>query len=144
VAVAVCDREGEVLGVYVMAGRDIVGDGTVDAPAAPNVGVAISKAATAAAFESEQEAFTSRTAFFIVQGHFPPGVAFTPGGPLFGVQDSGLVSSDVRSAAYDQSGNAVGAGISGELGGVPLYKNGAPVGAVASMRSMPRAFAAAR
>jgi uncharacterized protein GlcG (DUF336 family) len=130
VAVAVCDREGEVLGVFVMAGRDVTGDGTIDAPGEDNVRRAISKAATAAAFQSEQNAFTTRTAFFIVQGHFPPGVALSEAGPLFGVQDSGIITSDVRAVAYDQAGNQVGAGISGELGGVPLYLNGAPVGGV--------------
>jgi len=129
-AVAVVDREGEVLGAFVMNAADVNGDGDMDALSAGNLGTAISKAATAAAFQSEQDAFTSRTAYFIVQGNYPPGVANTAAGPLFGVQDSGLASSDVRSAAYDQNGNAVGRGISGEWGGIPLFKNGAPVGGI--------------
>lgn len=129
-AIAVTDREGEVLGVYVMAGRDVDGDGTLDVPGPANVATAISKAATASAFQSEGEAFTTRTAFFIVQGHYPPGVEQTAGGPLFGVQDSGQPSSDAHVLAYDALGSAVGAGISGELGGVPLYAQGSPVGGV--------------
>ena len=129
-AIAVVDREGEVLGVFVMAGRDVNGDGIVDTPGAANVATAISKAATAAAFQSEGEAFTSRTAFFIVQGNYPPAVRFTPAGPLFGVQDSGQANGDAHIVAYDQNGNATGTGISGELGGVPLYKFGAPVGGI--------------
>ena len=127
-SIAVLDREGEVLGVFTMNGRDTNGDGITDTPGAANAATAISKAATAAAFQSEGEAFTTRTAFFIVQGNFPPGAAFTPAGPLFGVQDSGMANSDAHILAFDQNGNAVGGGVSGELGGVPIYKNGAPVG----------------
>lgn len=121
-AVAITDREGEVLGAFVMnvAGRDAL--------AAGNLGAAISKAGTASFFQSEQNAFTTRSAFFIVQGNFPPGVRNSDGGPLFGVQDSSLALSDSHPLAFDQNGNAVGAGISGQLGGIPLYKNGAPVG----------------
>jgi len=133
--VAVTDREGEVLGVFTMTNTtvDVNGDGVIDAldnirPA--NVQAAISKSLTVSYFQSEQEAFTTRTAFFIVQGHYPPGVRNAGGGPLFGVQDSSLTSSDNRIGAYDQNGIAVGAGISGEFGGVPLYKNGCPVGGV--------------
>ncbi|MBX3470921.1 MAG: heme-binding protein [Planctomycetes bacterium] len=129
-AIAVTDREGEVLGVFLTAARDRDGDGALETPGAGNVQAAIAKAATAGAFQSEGEAFTTRTAFFIVQGHFPPGVRDTAGGPLFGVQDSSQPSSDVRSLAWDQAGNMVGTGLSGVLGGVPLYKRGAPVGGV--------------
>ena len=129
-SIAVLDREGEVLGVFTMNGRDTNGDGITDTPGAANAATAISKAATAAAFQSEGEAFTTRTAFFIVQGNFPPGAAFTPAGPLFGVQDSGMANSDAHILAFDQNGDAVGGGVSGELGGVPIYKNGAPVGGI--------------
>ncbi|MBL4849388.1 MAG: heme-binding protein [Planctomycetes bacterium] len=129
-AIAVVDREGEVLGVFLMAARDVNGDGIIDTPGPANVAAAISKAATAAAFQSEGEAFTTRTAYFIVQGNFPPPVRFTAGGPLFGVQDSGMPNSDAHIIAFDQDGNATGAGITGELGGVPLYKFGAPVGGI--------------
>jgi uncharacterized protein GlcG (DUF336 family) len=129
-AIAVTDREGEVLGVFVMGTRDVNGDGTTETPGAANVAAAISKACTAGAFQSEGEAFTTRTAFFIVQGNFPPGVRFTAGGPLFGVQDSGMPNSDAHILAFDQNGSATGAGVTGELGGIPLYKNGAPVGGI--------------
>lgn len=129
-AIAVCDREGEVLGVFVTPGRDLDGNGTLETPGEGNIQAAIAKAATAAAFESEGEAFSTRTAYFIVQGHFPPGTDRTAGGPLFGVQDSGQPSSDSHIIAWDMLGNAVGTGISGAFGGVPLHKNGAPVGGV--------------
>ncbi|HZV01751.1 MAG TPA: heme-binding protein [Planctomycetota bacterium] len=128
--VAVTDREGEVLGVYVMSvpantatvGTAVLGEGDIQ--------TAISKAATASAFQSEQDAFTTRTAFFIVQGHYPPNVVNTAGGPLFGVQDSSVPTGDAHLIAYDSSGTPCGIGITGILGGVPLYKNGTPVGGV--------------
>lgn len=129
-AIAVVDREGEVLGVFVTGPIDVNSDGTDETPGEGNIQAAISKAATASAFQSEGEGFTTRTAFFIVQGHFPPGVRDTAGGPLFGVQDSSQRSSDVRSLAWDQNGDMVGAGLSGLLGGVPLFKQGSPVGGI--------------
>lgn len=129
-SIAVTDREGEVLGVFSTAPRDIDGDGNDEVPGPANVQAAIAKAATAGAFQSEQEAFTTRTAYFIVQGHYPPGVDDTAAGPLFGVQDSSQPSSDVRSLAWDQNGTMVGTGLSGVYGGVPLYDLGSPVGGV--------------
>ena len=56
-AVAVVDREGEVLGVFVMGARDVNGDGRLDAISEGNIQTAIGKAGTAALFQSEQEAF---------------------------------------------------------------------------------------
>ncbi len=64
--IAVTDREGDVLGVWVMRG----GDATL-----PEIATAVSKAGTAAYLSSNQDAFTSRTAGFIIQQHFPPGVS---------------------------------------------------------------------
>ena len=128
--VAVTDREGEVLGVFVMQGRDVNGDGIIDNLGEGDIQGAIAKAATAAAFQSEQESFSTRTAFFIVQGHYPPNVLETAGGPLFGVQDSGQPNTDGHSVAFNQSGTPVGTGISGVFGGVPLYKGGSPVGGI--------------
>jgi uncharacterized protein GlcG (DUF336 family) len=145
--IAVTDREGEVLGVFNMSNGaltpggplDVNGDGTagdaLDNIREPNIQFAISKAGTASFFQSEEECFTTRTAFFIVQGHYPPGVRNAPAGPLFGVQDSSLTSSDNKPMAWedpdgDGLANATATGISGEFGGVPLYKNGCPVGGV--------------
>src|SRR6266536_5203055 len=66
--IAVTDREGDVLGVWVMRGGSA---------ADPEVATAVSKAGTAAYLSSNQNAFTSRTAGFIIQQHFPPGVINT-------------------------------------------------------------------
>jgi len=84
---------------------------------------AISKAGTAAFFSTQGNAFTPRTAAFIIQPHFPPGVKETASGPLFGVQFSSLFGcSDVSSR--------LPLGLSGDAGGLPLYKRGRAVGGV--------------
>jgi len=86
---------------------------------------ALSKGGTAAYFSTLGNAFSTRTASFIVQEHLPPLVDFTPGGPLFGVQFSQLPCSDVRFF-----GRFLPLGLSGDSGGVPLYKGNAAVGGV--------------
>ncbi|HXU78390.1 MAG TPA: heme-binding protein [Methylomirabilota bacterium] len=137
--VAVTDREGYVLGVWSVNGTS---------PATPAfdglVGDAITKAGTAAFLSSDQHAFSSRTAGFIVQQHFPPGIRNKPPGPLVGVNFSNLPFSDVNRlkdpAGYDSSmtnginGGPVPTPITGGLdgipGGLPLYKAGHLVGGV--------------
>ena len=63
--IAVTDREGNVLGVWNVRGGE---------PTADEISSCVSKAGTAAYLSSNQNAFTSRTAGFIIQQHFPPGV----------------------------------------------------------------------
>jgi len=75
--IAVVDREGYVLGVW-----DVAGDAN---PNVEDVAAAISRAGTAAFLSSDQNAFTSRTAGYIIQQHFPPFVRDTAPGPLVGV-----------------------------------------------------------
>src|SRR5215831_18268643 len=143
VTVAVTDKEGNVLGVFRMTGAPattqlrgggpgpsltpdpITGfvssglDGTVVAAKL----AAISKAGTAAFFSTRGNAFSTRTAGFIIQEHFPAGVDFQPGGPLYGVQFSSLPCSDIK-----QPGLPLG--LSGDPGSAPIYKNGEAVGGV--------------
>ncbi len=137
--VAVTDREGYVLGVWSV-------NGTVPITPAFDalVADAIAKAGTAAFLSSDQHAFSSRTAGFIVQQHFPPGIRNKPPGPLVGVNFSNLPFSDVNrlkdAAGYDPSmtnginGGPVPTPITGGLdgipGGLPLYKAGHLVGGV--------------
>src|ERR1043165_7567278 len=131
VTVAVTDREGNVLGVFQMTGAPasthITGGGRagqglegLDVPATL---AAISKAGTASVFSTQGNAFTSRTASFIIQEHFPPGTAFMPGGPLFGVQFSQLPCSDIKKPSLPL-------GLAADPGSAPLYKNGVAVGGV--------------
>jgi uncharacterized protein (TIGR03437 family) len=133
VAVAVTDHEGNVLGAFRMtgaaantrigvAGKPRDDDGLQDIDV-PSVIAAISKAGTASFFSTFGNAFTTRTASFIIQEHLPPGVDFTAGGPLFGVQFSQLPCTDIKSPSLPL-------GLSGDPGGVPLYKNGTAVGGV--------------
>jgi uncharacterized protein GlcG (DUF336 family) len=84
---------------------------------------AVSKAGTAAYLSSDGNAFTTRTASFIIQENIPPGITSQPGGDLFGVQFSQLPCSDVVP-------NALPLGLSGDPGGVPIYKNGVLAGGI--------------
>ena len=68
--IAVTDREGWVLGVWAVNTNLSASD--------PLIGEAIAKAGTASFLSSGQNAFSTRTAGFIVQQHFPPGVDNTP------------------------------------------------------------------
>lgn len=146
---AVTDRVGNVLAVYVMQGaaastrirpgpgeQDLVLQGLeVPAPMA-----AISKAITGAYLSSAGNAFSTRTASMIVQEHFPPApsTAGLESGPLFGVQFSQLPCSDLNTRAQPSLGPAPGPqraplGLAADPGGFPLYKNGVVVGGIGVM-----------
>jgi uncharacterized protein GlcG (DUF336 family) len=127
--IAVSDREGYILGVYYPFG-------TLPPAVAGGVNLAkinaISKAGASAYLSSNGEAFTTRTAGFIIGPHFPPGVRNVAPGPLTGVGLSSLPFSDInhfRNPANPAAGIA-NTTLSGNPGGVPLYKDGVLVGAV--------------
>ncbi len=139
VTIAVVDHEGTVLGVLQMAGANpnttISGGGTGGLEGASGglvtaANAAISKAGTAAFFSTQGNAFTTRSAAFIVQEHFPPQVNPSPSGPLFGVQFSQLRCSDVSRSGHSASTSNLPLGLSGDSGGLPLYKNGTAVGGI--------------
>ncbi|HWS85402.1 MAG TPA: heme-binding protein [Pyrinomonadaceae bacterium] len=131
VTIAVTDREGNPLGVFRMTGAPtttrISGGGLsgqgLEGLDVPSNLAAVSKAGTASVFSTQGNAFTTRTASFIIQEHFPPGTAFQPSGPLFGVQFSQLPCSDIKKPALPL-------GLSADPGSAPLYKNGVSVGGV--------------
>jgi len=134
-------RDGNAVndGVHGLDGLTLVPNGSPSGPGIvvadknipdPTVLAALSKAGTAAVFETTGNAFTTRTASFIIQEHFPPGIDFTSGGPLFGVQFSNLPCSDVKPLDLNGGNLALPLGLSGDPGGLPLYKNGQPVGAI--------------
>ena len=141
VTVAVTDREGNVLGLFSMTGApsmmQIRGGGPLQTPD-PITGLvpiglegtrlpsklgAISKAGTAALFSTSGNAFTTRTAGFIIQEHFPPAVNFQSSGPLYGVQFSSLPCSDIKKPGLPL-------GLSADPGSMPIYKNGIAQGGV--------------
>ena len=125
--------EGDVLGIWTVRGGE---------PTDLEISSCVSKAGTASYLSSNQNAFTSRTAGFIIQQHFPPGVRNTPPGPLVGVGLSNLFTSDINKFRKPGSvisfsstpGNTIvpvfGTSLDGSPGGVPLYKNGILVGAI--------------
>src|SRR5437588_11381787 len=131
--IAVTDREGNVLGVWVVRGGMATD---------PEIATAVSKAGTAAYLSSNQNAFTSRTAGFIIQQHFPPGVRNTAPGPLVGVGLSNLFFSDINK--FKKPGSVISfsptpgltilpvpfSSLDGSPGGVPLYKGGELVGGI--------------
>jgi len=140
--IAVTDRVGNVLGVYRMNGvrrtvrigtaRSVVGG--LEGLNIPNELAAIAKAITGAYLSSEGNAFSTRTASQIVQEHFNPGEFGGPSGPLFGVQFSQLPCSDLSNRAGG-GGTMPGPhrsplGLSADPGGLPLYKDGVPVGGI--------------
>lgn len=141
--IAVTDRVGNVLGVFAMPGAGATAripsarDGSnsdAQGLTIPSAGAAIAKAITGAYLSSGGNAFSSRTASFIVQEHFPPAptTAGLESGPLFGVQFSQLPCSDL--AARDSDG-LIGPkrsplGLSADAGGFPLYQNGVVVGGI--------------
>lgn len=149
--ISVVDREGFVLGVW-----DVAGNATP--PSAGIIAAAVSRAGTAAFLSSDEDAFTSRTAGYIIQQHFPPGVIDTPPGPLVGVGFSNLFYSDINrlksippgfnptdlsptaSASGDPYTHLISPGVVGgsvpltslndSPGGVPLFKRGTLVGGI--------------
>ncbi len=143
VTVAVTDREGNALGVFAMTGAPATtqfrggGPGPTQVPdpltgfvpigldgtRVPAKLAAISKAGTSSLFSTRGNAFTTRTAGFIIQEHFPPNVDFKPGGPLYGVQFSSLPCSDIKIPGLPL-------GLSGDPGSSPIYKDGEAVGGV--------------
>lgn len=127
-AIAVVDTEGNSLGVFRMAGLAPANTSVDNAVAA-----ALAKAGTASYFSSDDQTFSTRTAAFIVQDHFPPGVLFQPGGPLYGVEFSSIATSDVNRVFFPpfpapRALAEVETRVRGDLGGVGLYKNGRRVG----------------
>jgi uncharacterized protein GlcG (DUF336 family) len=109
---------------------------------------AVTRASTAAFLSSDQNAFTSRTAGYIIQQHFPVGVRNTGNGPLVGVGFSSLFYTDVNRVKLIPPGFDGAALVSPTLspgvraplfpltslndspGGVPLYKQGHLVGGI--------------
>jgi len=157
VTVAVVDKEANILGIFKMNGArsDVLLGATdlttgrqvkqlvngapdpdgleqVRVPLANGLGLlsdgaalaAISKAGTAAFFSTQGSSITTRTASFIIQENFPMTVSGNASGPLFGVQFSSLPCSDIKAP------NNLPFGLSGDPGGIGIYKNGRAVGGV--------------
>jgi uncharacterized protein GlcG (DUF336 family) len=131
VTIVVSDREGNILGRFAMTGapatttiRSVGAAGQgLEGTVAPALEAATAKAATAAFFSTTGNAFSTRTAGFIIQEHFPPGISFRAGGPLYGVQFSSLPCGDIKQMSARL-------GLSGDPGGLPIYKAGLAAGGI--------------
>jgi uncharacterized protein GlcG (DUF336 family) len=131
VTIVVTDREANILGLFAMSGapatttiRSVGAAGQgLEGIVAPAVEAATAKASTAAFFSTTGNAFSTRTAGFIIQEHFPPGISFRAGGPLYGVQFSSMPCGDIKNPSARL-------GLSADPGGLPIYKNGLPAGGI--------------
>ena len=144
--IAVTDRVGNVLGVYRMPGASATVNLSSGRLAVAVQGLdglnntigseqaAITKAVTGAYLSSSGNAFSTRTASFIIQEHFPPTVDFQASGPLFGVQFSQLPCGDFVTrddiATRSNGPKRSPLGLAGDPGGFPIYKNGVVVGGI--------------
>ncbi len=154
--IAVTDRVGNVLGVFVMNGTinrsltsrltatGVLNDKDVDLQGVDidSAIASISKALTGAYLSSGGNAFSTRTASEIVQSNFPPApnTVGLESGPLSGVQFSQLPCSDLNTRFMAGGGPAafIGPkraplGLAADPGGFPLYKNGVVVGGIGVM-----------
>jgi uncharacterized protein GlcG (DUF336 family) len=88
---------------------------------------AVRRARTVAFFESREDAFSTRTARYIINDHFPEPIDNTEAGPLLGVEFSSEFGTD---GLRPGQGTGLANGLSGDPGGIPLFKlnaNGKPV-----------------
>jgi len=147
--IVVVDRVGNVLTMTQMTGapttatvtsqRGIANGQGLEGVPVPTPLAAMAKAITGAYLSSNGNAFSTRTANFIIQEHFPPGVRDAPGGPLFGVQFSQLPCSDFNTLASTTPGGTNAGphrsplGFSADSGGLPIYKNGILAGGIGVM-----------
>lgn len=138
--VAVVDRVGNVLGVFQMSGGDynvtITSNkgvsGGLESVSLDSKFAAISKAITGAYLSSSGNAFSTRTAGFIIQDHYIPQVSNFPAGPLYGVQFSQLGCGDLvqKGTSTTLGPRRSPLGLAADPGGFPLYKNGMVVGGI--------------
>ncbi|HTV13730.1 MAG TPA: hypothetical protein VME68_03380, partial [Acidobacteriaceae bacterium] len=86
-AIAVSDRSGNILAVYLKANAPATAQANfgVQAPAAE---VAAELARSAAFFSNDQAPISTRTVRFISASHFPPGITNTESGPLYGIENT--------------------------------------------------------
>src|SRR5271169_4091308 len=165
-AIAVVDRMGRILAVYVGPSAPSTSPGNFGA-AIPTPDLAVALARTGAFFSNDQAPLSSRTVRFISGIHFPPGVMNTANAALYGIENTNrgcnlAASIDaIVPPATTIAGASPGYGvITGKAdvndsdatavnpGGVPIFKNGQEVGGVGVVAADPDtaeyvAFAAA-
>jgi uncharacterized protein GlcG (DUF336 family) len=147
-AIAVVDRMGRILGVYVGPTAPPTSLGNFG-EMIPTADLAVALARTGAFFSNDQAPLSSRTVRFISGIHFPPGVVNTASAALYGIENTNrgcnlATSLDaIVPPATTIAGATPGYGvITGKAdlndsdatavnpGGVPIFKNGQEVGGV--------------
>src|SRR3984893_14800993 len=154
--ITVSDRAGTILAVFQNAGAPATSTGNFGV-VVDSKELAVALARTAAFFSNDQAPLSSRTVRFISGVHFPPGVAGTPNGDLYGIENTNrgctLSTSFLPGQTLNPSRSINGSGfglgvITGKAdtsdsqpfavnpGGVPLFKGGA-VGGVGVVSTSP-------
>jgi uncharacterized protein GlcG (DUF336 family) len=147
-AIAVVDRLGRILAVYVGPSVPPLVAGNFGNLVPPDE-LAVSLARTGAMFSNDQAPLSSRTVRFISGDHFPPGVTNSANGALYGIENTNrgcTISPSLASTippATTIAGTSPGLGIAtGKAdtldsvqtavnpGGVPIFKNGQAVGGI--------------
>src|SRR5271168_5248960 len=165
-AIAVVDRTGRILAVYVGPAAPATSPGNFGV-AIPTADLAVALARTGAFFSNDQAPLSSRTVRFISGIHFPPGVENTVNAALYGIENTNRgcnLAAGINAIvppATTIAGASPGYGvITGKAdvndsdatavnpGGVPIFKNGQEVGGVGVVAADPDtaeyvAFAAA-
>src|SRR5271168_238292 len=148
-AIAVVDRLGRILAVYVGPSAPPTSLGNFGAMI-PSGDLAVALARTGAFFSNDEAPLSSRTVRFISGIHFPPGVANAANAPLYGIENTNrgctLAKNYLPGQALEPSlalGSGAGLGIvTGKTdlldsdanavnpGGVPIFRSGVVVGGV--------------
>jgi len=150
VVVAISDRRGQILAVYVQPGSPVTALTNFGASVAADEEAA-ALARTAAFFSNDQAPLSSRTVRFISDIHFPPGVTDTSSGPLYGIENTnrgcGFNATYLPGQSFPVPGllHTAGPGLGIQTGkantldsvdaavnpgGVPIFKNNRVAGGV--------------
>ena len=150
VAVAVTNRQGNILAVYVKPGTPATSIGNFGL-ATDTRELAVGLARTASFFSNDQAPLSSRTVRYISGIHFPPGITNVPNADLYGIENTNrgcpfntnYLSGKTLPPARSIDGSTNGTGIvTGKAnlfdsdpnavlgGGVPIFKNGKLAGGV--------------
>lgn len=150
VAIAVTDRGGNILGIYVKPGTPATSAGDFGATVNTSE-LAVELARTASFFSNNEAPLSSRTVRFISGIHFPPGISFTPAAALYGIENTnrgcpfnvtflpGKALNPARTIAGTTPGLGIITGKKDDMdsdpsavdpGGVPLFRNGELVGGI--------------
>src|SRR5882757_1338505 len=87
IAIAVTDRGGTILGIYVKPATPATSPGDFGSTVNTSE-LAVALARTASFFSNNEAPLSSRTVRFISGVHFPPGISFTASAALYGIENT--------------------------------------------------------